>query len=241
MSIPKIAPQRKRSLVAAEVLRRLIISQYSVGDKLPPERQLAQMMDISRNTLREAIAALQLMGILEVRHSLGNFVVSIPKEDQKEELGDILTSIDNPFEEVDTRIALEPGIVWLAVERITSKELEALTVAYKALDLSLSQGNTAEYAQKDADFHLCIAKGAHNAQLSEMLEKLLKCRRSPVWSSMKQGLNQEDITKLRRKEHKAIFDAIRNRDQELAARSMREHLESSLERFLIDVESKNVN
>ena len=241
MSIPKIAPQRKRSLVAAEVLRRIIASQYSVGDKLPPERQLAQKMDISRNTLREAIAALQLMGILEVRHSLGNFVTAIPQDIQKDkDLGSIL-SIDSPFEEVDTRIAIEPGVVWLAVERITSEELEALRESYEILDRALLDGDSSAYAQADANFHLCIARGTHNDQLVEMLEKLLLSRRSPVWSSMKQGLNKEAITKLRREEHKAIFDAVCNRDQELASRSMREHLESSLERFLVDVESNYVN
>ena len=55
-------------MLAVEALLSVIASRYAIGDKLPPERVLAQEMDISRNTLREAIAALQLMGILEVRH-----------------------------------------------------------------------------------------------------------------------------------------------------------------------------
>lgn len=239
MEFPRVAQQRKKSILAAEMLLQVISRDYAVGDKLPPERLLAQQMDISRNTLREAIAALQLMGLIEVRHSQGNFIVALPEQSKSQgQLQDILEPTADPMNVTDVRMALEPGLVWLSVERMTNSELVGLAKRLEILEHSLACGNAEEYALADTEFHLHIARGSHNDRLVEMLESLLVSRRSPLWHAMKQGLDREIISQLRAKEHRAIYNAIADRNQALASEAMRTHLENSLERFLIDVESK---
>ena len=242
MGFPRVAQQRKKSILAAEMLLQVISHDYAIGDKLPPERILAQQMAISRNTLREAIAALQLMGLIEVRHSQGNFIIALPEKSQVEgqQLQDILEPDDDLMNVTDVRMALEPGIVWLAVERMSESELMELEKRLNALERSLACSDANEYARADAEFHLYIARGSHNERLVEMLEALLVSRRSPLWHAMKQGLDKEVISRLRATEHRAIYEAIANREQLQASEAMRVHLENSMERFLIDVESKIV-
>lgn len=134
VDFPKIKQQQKKSMLAVEALLSVIASRYAIGDKLPPERVLAQEMDISRNTLREAIAALQLMGILEVRHSQGNFVVALPKNEEKAfSLETIFIPNVDPFTMVDSRVGLEPGVAYLAAERATAKDVLRLKDVWNVL------------------------------------------------------------------------------------------------------------
>jgi len=241
MNFPKIAQQRKKSILAAEMLLQVIAQTYSIGDKLPPERILAQQMGISRNTLREAIAALQLMGLIEVRHSQGNFIAMLPERnliDEKVEY--ILESNTDFFTVMDIRIALEPGIVWLAVERITDDELHQLEINIQTMIEALHSENTLKYIDEDIKFHLGIACSTHNDSLVQILQQQLESRRSPLWSAMKKGLDAQAIIRVRIDEHKSIYNAILDRDQNVASNIMREHLENARERFLIEVDSSVV-
>ncbi len=237
VDFPKIKQQQKKSVLAVAALSKVIASRFAVGDKLPPERQLAQEMDISRNTLREAIAALQLMGILEVRQSQGNFVVALP-ESGKESFTPENIFLPNvaPFTMVDSRIGLEPGVAWLAAERAAEEDICRIRQALETIEQAIANDDRKQYAEADVQFHLSIAKSTRNEIIVHTLSGLLEVLKSPLWQAMKQGLNRQEISRIRIEEHRAVFEAVRARDKEYAAARMREHLQFSKERFLYDVE-----
>lgn len=237
VDFPKIKQQQKKSMLAVEALLSVIASRYAVGDKLPPERVLAQEMDISRNTLREAIAALQLMGIIEVRHSQGNFVAELPKNEKDTfSLETIFVPNVDPFTMVDSRVGLEPGVAYLAADRATEKDILHLRGCLESIAQAIGKGDRTGYAEADVQFHLGIAKSTQNEIIVHSIGSLLDVLKNPLWQAMKEGLNQAQISRIRIQEHKAIFEAIQAGDGELAASRMREHLLSSKERFLHEVE-----
>ena len=237
VDFPKIKQHQKKSMLAVEALLSVIASRYAIGDKLPPERVLAQEMDISRNTLREAIAALQLMGILEVRHSQGNFVVALPKNEEKAfSLETIFIPNVDPFTMVDSRVGLEPGVAYLAAERATAKDVLRLKGCLERIAKAIGKGDRTGYAEADVQFHLGIAKSTQNEIIVHSISSLVDVLKKPLWQAMKEGLNQVEISRIRIQEHKAIFEAIQAGDKELAASRMREHLLSSKERFLHEIE-----
>jgi len=237
MVFPKVQQQRKKSILAAEALLQVIYEHYKVGDKLPPERQLAQVMNISRSTLREAVAALQLMGLLEVRHSLGNFVIALPDpSDVRGVLENIFTPETDPLGMVDARIAFEPGVTRVATERFTSENLETLHSHLKQIIVCIKKEDRPGYSYADKMFHMCIAEGTQNEYIVQTMLPLIDVVRTPLWQAMKKGLDQESIRRFRIKEHMAVFNAIYRKEPELAAKLMQVHLERSKERFLAEVE-----
>lgn len=236
---PKIRPQQKKSIQAAEALLQVIGHGYAVGDKLPPERVLAQEMAISRNTLREAIAALQLMGFLEVRHSQGNFIIALPRQkDTRQTLNDIFTPDADPFGMVEARIAFEPGVAYLAAERCTRHDLEQLKSIVDRLRTALETEDRQGYATADVEFHLCIARGTRNECVVQTISSLVGVLCSPLWQAMKQPLPIETIKTIRIHEHEAILAALEARDAAGAAALMRAHLQSSKERFLVEADKE---
>ena len=131
------AATHKRSHIAAKMLLDGIRAQkMAIGEKLPPERIIAEEMGLSRNTIREAIANLQVMGILETRHSQGNFVANTVDENNYEMfLSLIFKNDESPFALLDARIAFEPGAALVArahqrgVEVIAYSGPSSLTMA----------------------------------------------------------------------------------------------------------------
>lgn len=234
---PKIRPQQKKSIQAAEALLQVISHGYAVGDKLPPERVLAQEMAISRNTLREAIAALQLMGFLEVRHSQGNFIIALPRqEDARQTLSDIFTPDADPFGMVEARIAFEPGVAYLAAERCTPRDLEQLRSSTDRLRRALEAEDRRGYATADVAFHLGIARCTRNECVVQTISSLVGVLCSPLWQAMKQPLPIETIKVIRLHEHEAVLTALEARDAAGAAALMRAHLQASKERFLVEAD-----
>ena len=124
MSFQKIASKKKSQMAAEMLLEEIKKKQFKVGERLPPERIIAKEMGVSRNTLREAIAALQIIGILEARHSQGNFIISLNvTEDMHARLEAVFANSDDPFVAVDARIAFEPGAAFLACQTATDEDI----------------------------------------------------------------------------------------------------------------------
>ncbi len=231
MDFPKIKQSQKKSISAVNALLP-VIARYNVGDKLPPERQLALEMAISRNTLREAIAALQVMGVIEVRHSQGNFIVKLP------DLASLSCSLDNIFDPqkdpialVEARVAFEPGAAFVAALHCTDADKKILQENYAQIEYTLSNDNLDEYSKADSLFHINIARATHNEIIVETIAPMIEVLRTPLWQAMKIGLKQT-FREVRTGEHKAILFNILNAKPLEASIAMREHLLNSKERFL---------
>ena len=241
MTFQKIEPKKKSQIAAEMLIEEIRMKKFKVGDRLPPERVIAGEMGVSRNTLREAIAALQIVGILEARHSQGNFIINLSEpEDLRVRLEAVFADSDDPFAAIDARIAFEPGAAFLACQTATDEDILDIGQVVSRVASAIKANDLRSYAQADRDFHLRIAQSTHNAIVVETIRVLTRALIQPLWQSMKRGIAGENrIRRARIEEHEAIRDAIAARNPPHAQDTLRRHLEFSRSRLVEEIENGN--
>ncbi len=238
MNFQKIQAKKKSQLAAEMLMDVIKKNKFKSGDKLPPERIMASEMGMSRNTLREAIAALQILGIIEVRHSQGNFVVNLNETiSLSSTLEAIFSSNDDPFLVIDARIAFEPGAAALACQVATDKDLEEIELNMKQLINGIEENNLVRYSQADHDFHMKIAICTDNPIIIQTMQHIIKVLKQPLWRSMKQSLAmRSEIRDARVEEHQAIYRGLVDRDASRVSNSLLTHLKHSKKRLTLEIE-----
>ena len=220
--------------ISRDIGRKIMEGQYAIGERLPPERVLAQTYGVSRPTVREAVIALEVDELVEVRMGSGVFVVSaVPKGGKRVE-----TDI-GPFELLEARRAIEGETCALAAQRICDEDLQQLQ---DLLDVMATAGaddlETCENA--DYEFHLVIARASENSGLVTAIDMLWRARlRSPQYQLMILKAHAAGVVP-RHGEHAAILEALRFRDMDMAKHAMRTHISRVLEDFMKATEVNEV-
>ena len=224
----------KKNALAEEILSRLLnlIKERELrpGDKLPPERELATMMNVSRPSLREALRALSIMNIIEIRQGDGTYISSLEPDLLVEHLDFVFALDDSTFLELfEARKILEVGIVALAAERITDEEIAVLEDCLQnAVD---SAADPVAFLQADLDLHEAITRAAKNPILSRVMtsiSQLGSASRSRTTSIP--GVVNDTVN-----DHHNIVAALKARNPEAARQAMLFHLnnvETRLERLV---------
>lgn len=194
---------------------------YPVGSRLPPERELAALFGVSRPTIREAVIALEAQGRVKVKTGSGVYVLE--KNNEMEALDHGVS----PFELIEARVFIEGESAARAAALITEEQLVALKAALDEMALDTVENGTIS-SLADRKFHEIISEATNNRvfsflirQLWDVQEKLDNIRVAH------QAVCMQD-TKRRLAEHKAIFDALLNRDQAAARSAMRSHFSRTL-------------
>jgi DNA-binding FadR family transcriptional regulator len=200
---------------AIEKIKGMIVSgALRPGDRLPKESELAADLGLSRNSLREAVRALALMRILDVRQGDGTYVTSLDPQLLLEALSFVVDfhRDDTVLEFLAVRRILEPAATAMASARITGDELSVLD---RQLDELGPDPSVEELVASDLDFHRGIVQHSGNSVLLSLLDGLSgPTTRARIW----RGLTQQDAVSRTLHEHRAILAALRDRDAE-AARS----------------------
>jgi len=193
---------------------------WKAGDRIPPERELCVRLGIARTSLREALKAMELVGMLDSRVGDGTFVCP-RSEFLSRPLLWAFTGTDHVElrEIMEARALLEQDLAPLAAMRASNAEIERIgeTIAWMARNIAESK----PILEPDMDFHVAIAVGAHNDVLSNAVQLLRNLQRQ--WINLK--LQLRDVPDQVMQEHTAIYQAIRNRDAAGARRAMQAHLE----------------
>lgn len=210
--LPERIAERLVSLIAERQLRP--------GDRLPSERDLAGAMQVSRATLREALRALSMLKIIEIRQGSGTFVTSLKPEMLVEHLDFVFALDDATFAELlEARAILEPQIAALAATHITDAELEALQVsAERALAVV---DDVDQFLQADVALHQIITDAARNQILARFMGSLTRL-------GMASRRRTGELVSVRQQtvlDHRAIAEALRLGDPAAAAAAMHKHLE----------------
>lgn len=191
---------------------------YEIGDRLPSERVLAEQFGVSRPTIREAMIALEVDGLVEVCTGSGVYVRALQRRDGKPAPADI-----GPFELLEARLLVEGEAAALAATLITDEQLAELDLlvaemeAENARDVVLSE-------DADRRFHLAIAEATRNSAMVHVVTELWDARdRSRQNINVLEKVRAEGF-KPRIDEHSAIVDALRLRDPARARAAMRTHL-----------------
>ena len=203
--------KRRRFWTVVEKLEDLIDQGvYPPGSRLPPERELAEMYDVSRPTIREAIIALEVRERVEVKTSSGVYVTQSTREEKQ-------SKPISAFELTQARALVEGEAAALAAHSITDAELQAI-------QQTLSDMKTADNAdQADQRFHAIIAEATRNTAVVNCVENLWHIRRtSPrIIDAYSDVCSQSCEQRLQ--EHTKIYNAISNRDACAARRAMHDH------------------
>lgn len=211
--------------VSRDIASRIERGDYPVGARLPAERQLAVNYDVSRPTVREAIIALEVDGLVEVRKGSGVYVVSSSPHDGAQATGDV-----GPFELLEARREVEGQVAALAAARITDADLCELRRLIEAMRDAGSDATLAEVA--DRDFHLCIARTSLNSALVATIELFWEMRaRSPQYRLLSEKAHFAGVIPSIA-EHEAIVAALASHNAEDSRAAMRKHLSRVLQALL---------
>jgi GntR family transcriptional repressor for pyruvate dehydrogenase complex len=213
---------------AIEKIKEMIVSgALRPGDRLPKESELAAELGLSRNSLREAVRALSLIRILDVRQGDGTYVTSLDPQLLLEALSFVVDfhRDDTVLEFLAVRRILEPAATAMAALSIPEDELDALQGKLDALG---AQPSVEELVASDLEFHRGIVAASGNSVLCSLLDGLSgPTTRARVW----RGLTQEDAVSRTLLEHRAILAALRDRDAEAARSWATVHI-ASVEQWL---------
>lgn len=190
------------------------------GDKLPPERRLAEMFSVSRNTVREAIKALAEQGLLESRQGAGTYVSDAEEEDFATSLAGAIVRMQPELRDVfEVRKMIEPEIAAMAARNATSEQvtrMEALLVEQARVIESGDSGGSF-----DLQLHSLFAEASGNQVLCAMVVAL----RDDFSESRSEGLQSPKRQEASLAAHRSIVDAIKGGHVMQAERAMRAHLE----------------
>ena len=206
-------------------IRNLITSgQINPGDRLPPERKLADKLGVSRNHVREAIQKLEFYGILKTMPQSGTVVAGMGIAALEGLITDVLQLEKAEFSAlVETRLILEVNSARLAAERRTADDIIALKNALGAYEKKVRDGQ--QGVEEDLMFHLKIAEASKNAVLKSLM---LIITPDIVKNFLRLNVCEAGRFERTLKEHEEIMEHIIDKNTEAASASMRHHLQDVL-------------
>jgi GntR family transcriptional regulator, transcriptional repressor for pyruvate dehydrogenase complex len=190
----------------------IVMGELRPGDRLPKEADLAERLGLSRNSLREAVKALSLIRVLDVRQGDGTYVTSLEPTLLLDALNFVVDfhRDDTVLQFFEVRRILEPAATAMAALRMTDEEIANLRAVLDELD---DDPSVDALVANDLQFHRLIAAGSHNSALCSLVENLSgPTTRARIW----RGLTQEGAVAKTREQHQAIFEAVAARQPELA-------------------------
>ena len=209
-------------------IKDMIISgELAPGDRLPPEKELSERLGLSRNSMREAVKALEVIRVLDVRRGDGTYVTSLEPRLLLEAMTFVVDLHDDNsiLELFAVRRILEPAAAGLAAARITELDVAALRTQIESVDETTSVEGLVAH---DLEFHGAIADLAGNSYLATLIESLSsRTVRARVW----RGLTQENSIKRTLSEHAAIVEALAAGDSKLVEALSTVHI-SGVEQWL---------
>lgn len=202
-------------------IKDLIVSgEFSAGSRLPREQDLAARLGLSRNSLREAVRALTLIGVLDPRVGDGTYVTSLDADVLLTGMGFVGDLLDGTtlLEVHQVRRILEPVATGLAATRLTEEDFLALKAALQRMDEA--EANQA-FVDADTDFHRIIVSASGNATLASLIQNLSGgMARARLWRT----ITEHDAVEVTRQRHRDIYIALRAGDAEQASAADLLHL-----------------
>ncbi|MET0932542.1 MAG: FadR/GntR family transcriptional regulator [Mycetocola sp.] len=210
------------SAVAKRLLDIFTRGDIEPGTRLPPERQLATTLGVGRSAVREALAALEILGLVEVRPGSGTYLRGASSELLPQTLSwGLMIGAPRTIELIEVRGALEIYAARLAASRITDDALARLGAHVD--DMRANAGNLAEFVEADLQFHSELARSIDNTVLLELLQSIRSLLR--VWVDRAVQRPEEATAAI--EEHAAVYAAIATRDPDAAASAMAVHMNTA--------------
>ena len=219
MAIGPVKSTRIYEQIVSQVRTLIADGRLKSGDQLPPERELAEKLMVSRTSVREALRALQSRGLIEIRAGEGAFVRDVSVDDLIEPLALVILPHREAVGELfEARRLLEPAIAGLAARRATPEDLGEMQRILDEQAREVAQGRTG--LAQDAAFHAALAQSAHNRAIGRIVNTLMEL----LTQSREESLHTPGRPTRSHQDHRHILAAIRRRDPEAARRAVLDHL-----------------
>lgn len=232
MKFKKIGSRKIYIEVIDQIKNLLDSGEIKPGDQLPSERDLAECMGISRVSVRQALAVLEALGIVEIRHGEGTFIsLNKGNANNLDLYLSNLTKESDPLDIIDARKIIEVEIAGVAAIQRTEEDLISMKNLLSRMEEKIKQGE--ETSTVDLSFHLAITNSAHNPVLSFIMNQIASLMRQSLWSVAK-GISLMTPGRADKylRQHRVIYYCIERQDSLSAKEAMREHL-LSIEKDLI--------
>lgn len=226
----KLSAQPQRPYQEVGVMLRDMIArqQYALGDRLPPEREIAALLSVSRTVVREALIMLEIEGLVEVRRGAGIFVVAMPHQTVNAPASQCNDA--GPFELLQARQLLESNIAEFAAQQATREDILKMRQALQIQEQELVSGGN---ESGDRQFHLAVAEATHNSMLVELFKQSWQWRENnPMWIQLHSHLENNHYRQEWLADHKQILAALIKKDAKTAKHAMWQHLENVKNRLL---------
>ena len=225
MEWPNVTPIKSTRIyqeIARQVKSMIAEGRLKGGDRLPPERDLADKFVVSRTSVREALRALESLGLVEIRPGEGTFVREASIESLVEPLALLMVSQREAIGELfEARRVLEPSLAALAAERATRVQVAGIKRALQAIDAATSRGDLA--VSEDFSFHRAIGEATGNPQFVRLLSFIEQYLLDAMRVTKGYEAQRADWMQHVREEHRAIYDAIAAGDPAAARRAAVRH------------------
>jgi GntR family transcriptional repressor for pyruvate dehydrogenase complex len=193
------------------------------GDKLPSERELVEHLQVSRTSIREALRALQIMGLVECRQGEGNYITQSFENSLFEPLSVMfMLQESNPSEIIEVRKIIEIETAAIAAQKITKEEIESLEILLRVFESSINEDDNVKIDKK---FHYEIAQASRNFLILNILNAISSLIDSFIKDARKKILVDEKNIEVLAKQHWDIYEALKSHNSKKAAEAMKKHLD----------------
>ncbi len=183
---------------------------FKIGDKLPPERVLAEKLGVSRPSLREALCTLETGGLIKRKMGAGSYIIDISRNAFNKSME--LLKQCSPVDLMEIREIIEKKVIQKVARNATQENIDEIEKSFKEMEKTVREDG--DEREEDINFHLSIAESVNNNLLRKLFEDIVSLMHHPLWKRAMQKDGQfHDNPKENLKAHKRILDAIKNHDE----------------------------
>jgi len=226
MPIHSIEPRRLYRQIADQIRTLIRSREFPAGTRLPPERDLARQLGVSRPSVREALIALEVEGLVDVRIGSGIYVLGAGNAEH----GTPVQAAMGPFELLRARWVIESECAALAARHAKRAQVDAIAEALQQMETAANAEHRHPLAA-DRLFHLRIAEATGNGALVAVVKMLWEERTGPLFARLEHHYDSPEQWTRAIAEHHVVLDAIGGHDADAARTAMQRHLDKAYKRF----------
>ena len=232
MPLHTVAPQRLYRQIAEQLRQLMVSGEFGLGSRLPAERDLAVQLGVSRPSVREALIALEVEGMIEVRTGSGIYVrqnTGTKSTASTAELDDNTPANWGPLEVMSARILVEAEVAALAAANAQKGDLKAIKSGLQQMKLEAARDEVPR--QGDEAFHEAIAQACGNSVLLDTVQRYWMARNGPLFERLGDYFEHSASWQTAIAEHLEVMHAIEARDSSAARKAMQKHLKQAHKRY----------
>ena len=228
MPLQAVEPQRLYRQIAEQLRQLIVRGEFTVGQRMPAERDLAVQLNVSRPSVREALIALEVEGMIEVRTGSGIYVKSTSTKTTLPESEDAPTAW-GPLEVMSARIVLEAEVAALAATHANLDDIAAMRAGLNQMQQAAQRKEVPRHG--DEAFHAAIARACGNSVLLDTVQRYWQARDGQLFARLGDYFENPDSWQAAIGEHEQVLRAIEAKDASAARKAMQKHLRQAHKRY----------